>query len=193
MPLNNAYIALAPLAAKLEELGVAYYIGGSVASSIYTFPRSTMDIDIVADLQPKHVADLVESLSNEYYVSGAMIHEAISRRSCCNLIHNATAYKVDIFVVKGRPYDRVALERARAKYVDPEYPALRFFFAAPEDITLAKLEWYRLGDEISDRQWQDIVGILKSTRSLDRQYMEHWATELGVADLLAGAWKEVEA
>ncbi|MCG2682756.1 MAG: hypothetical protein L6306_03985, partial [Planctomycetales bacterium] len=70
----------------------------------------------------------------------------------------------------------------------------RFFLPSPEDVVLSKLEWYRLGDEVSERQWRDIAGVMKVNRaSLDRKYMEQWAVELGVADLLAKAWKEVEA
>jgi hypothetical protein len=59
-------------------------------------------------------------------------------------------------------------------------------------IVLAKLERYRLGDEVSERQWNDVIGVLKiQSDALDRSYLDKWATELHVADLLAKAWKEV--
>ncbi len=65
--------------------------------------------------------------------------------------------------------------------------------ASPEDTILSKLEWYRMGGEVSDRQWRDILGVLK-TRSgeLDLGYLRTWAGELKVADLLERALKEAE-
>ncbi len=119
-----------------------------------------------------------------------MIQDAIARRSCFNLIHLANSFKIDVFAVKNRPYDLVALDRIQKKRV-AENPSLELFLASPEDIVLAKLEWYRLGDEVSERQWHDVLGVLRvQADSLDRSYLEKWAAELGVADLLAKARKE---
>jgi hypothetical protein len=190
---SETIAAIVPLVAEFEKLGVAYYIGGSIASSMRGIPRTTLDVDMVADLAPKHVAPLVHALATAYYIDGPMILDAIARRSCFNLIHLATSFKVDVFVIKDRPYDRAALARINSRCVDTENAALQVFFASPEDIVLAKLEWYRLGDEVSERQWRDVIGVMKVNEgALDRLYMEHWASELGVADLLAKAWKEVE-
>jgi hypothetical protein len=190
---SDAIAAISPFVAELEKFGVAYYLGGSVVSSMHGLPRSTLDVDLVADLVPKHVPSLVEALKSIYYIDGRMILDAIARRSCFNLIHLATSFKVDVFAVKNRPYDRVALSRIEKKSVDSENPSAQFYLASPEDIILAKLEWYRLGDEVSERQWGDVLGVLKVQGDrLDRQYLEKWATELGVADLLEKAWKEVE-
>jgi hypothetical protein len=191
---NEILAAITPLVAEFERLGVAYYLGGSVVSSMHGIPRATLDVDMVADLAPKHVASLVDALKTTYYISGPMILDAIARRSCFNLIHLATSFKVDVFVVKSRPYDRIALARIGKVRGRPDAPSSRFFQASPEDIILAKLEWYRLGDEISERQWGDVLGVMKVNRALlDRQYLDKWAGELNVADLLARAWKEVEA
>jgi hypothetical protein len=50
------------------------------------------------------------------------------------------------------------------------------------------LDWYRLGGEVSERQWRDVLGIIKTQASrLDHEYLTRWADELGVADLLARA------
>jgi hypothetical protein len=190
---SDTLAAIVPLVAELERLGVAYYVGGSVVSSTHGIPRSSLDVDIVADLAFKHVSPLVDALKSTYYIDARMIHDAIARRSCFNLIHLATSFKVDVFAIKDRPYDRVALDRIGKKLVNAENPITEFFLASPEDIILAKLEWYRLGDEVSERQWNDVMGVLKvQADALDRPYLEKWATELGVADLLEKAWKEVE-
>ena len=120
-----------------------------------------------------------------------MIRRALAARSCFNLIHLATSFKVDVFVLQGRPYDRAALGRKEHRSIDPVSPAGVVFFATAEDTVLAKLEWYRLGDEVSDRQWSDILGIFKlQGAKLDVDYMKKWAAELKVNDLLERAVKE---
>lgn len=190
---SDTLTAVAPLVAELERLGVAYYLGGSVASSTHGMPRSSLDVDMVADLAPEHVLPLVNALKSIYYIDARMIQDAITCRSCFNLIHLATSFKVDVFAVKDRPYDRVALDRIRRQSVHTENASTDFFLASAEDIILAKLEWYWLGDEVSERQWNDVIGVLKIQGDLlDRSYLDKWAAELHVADLLAKAWQEVE-
>jgi hypothetical protein len=96
-------------------------------------------------------------------------------------------FKIDLFVSKGRPFDRVAAARARDEVIDEGPAAPRFPVASPEDTVLAKLEWFRLGGETSERQWWDVVGVLRVTPNVDRAYLEHWAASLDVADLLRRA------
>ena len=95
--------------------------------------------------------------------------------------------KVDCFL-PDRPYDDVALNRARVETLVDEPGARTFRVATPEDVVLAKLVWYRLGDETSEAQWADILGVIRvQCRSLDSAYLEQWATELEVSDLLERA------
>ncbi len=116
------------------------------------------------------------------------------RKSCFNAICLANSFKVDVFISKGRGYDLEAFERARQDTLDPDHPSELFSFASPEDTLIAKLEWYRLGNEASDRQWRDIVEVMMSQQNvLDKSYLVRWAERLGVADLLDRAWREVEA
>lgn len=173
----------------LEELGVPYAIGGSLASSVHGVMRATMDADIVADLQLEHVQPLLTALSSDFYADEATIREAIYRRSSFNLIHYQTAFKVDIFIPKPRPFDRMQLARRTAVVMGTE----PVYLISPEDIVLAKLEWYRLGGEVSDRQWQDVIGVLTvQAEDLDLDYLRHSADQLGVRDLLERALVEAK-
>jgi hypothetical protein len=191
MQYPEALAAMIPVVAEFERLGVRYYVAGSLASSIYGLARTTLDVDLVADLKSEHVAPLAAALQPAYYVSEPMIRDAIARKSCFNLIDLTYNYKVDVFVTKGRGFDQSVFQRTRRDTLGSGHPSDDFFFPSPEDAVLAKLEWYRLGDEVSDRQWRDILEVLMAQHNvLDRPYLERWAVELGVGDLLARAWKE---
>ena len=182
---------LGPVVAALEALEVQHYIGGSFASSAHGAPRSTLDVDIVADLRPEHVERFVEMLSPGFYLDEARIRDAVDRRRSFNLIHLDSMFKVDIFVSKGRPFDRSALARAQHRPLGSDPSGRPVRVASPEDTVLAKLEWYRAGAETSERQWSDILGVLRTKReALDYVYLELQADGLGVRDLLDRAVKE---
>jgi len=184
--------ALRPVADELARLGVRYYVGGSVASSMHGAGRSTLDVDVVAELTETSARCLVSSLKSEFYVSEAAVMDAVKRRTCFNLVHLATSFKVDVFVSRGREFDHSVLGRAvKTSIGDAE--AFSAPIATPEDIILLKLEWYRLGNETSERQWRDltIVAKLQGNR-LDCEYLHRWATDLGVSDLVARLLSDVE-
>lgn len=109
-----------------------------------------------------------------------MITESIQRYSSFNIIHRETFFKVDVFIPRPRPFLQSQLIRAQRQTFTFE-TEVSAKFASPEDTILAKLEWYRWGGEVSDRQWRDILGVLK-TRSgeLDLGYVRKWAEELHV-------------
>ncbi|WIG61436.1 MAG: hypothetical protein OJF49_004184 [Ktedonobacterales bacterium] len=180
--------ALVPVIDALEQMGIPYYIGGSVASSLYGRPRSTMDVDLVADLKLEHVKPFIAQLQNTYYVDELAARDAIQRQSSFNLIHFDTTVKIDVFVLKSRPFDHEAFSRIRRQEPGDAATHPAFVWPSPEDTILAKLEWYRMGGETSERQWLDIQGILKvQANALDLAYMRQWAATIGVADLLARA------
>ena len=184
---SDLVAAFRPVADALDALGVRYYLAGSVASSAHGIARASLDADIVAALEPDHVDSLVHRLASAYYIPVDRLRSAVAARSSCNFIHLATMFKIDLFVSKGRPFDRQAAERARPQAIDEVPDAPRFPVASPEDTVLAKLEGSRLGGETSERQWWDVVGILKVTEDADRPYLRRWADSLGVADLLERA------
>ena len=193
-PKSDIVAALEPVVDALEALGVRYRVGGSVASSALGVPRSTLDVDVACELRQQHVGALVAALIADYYIDEDIIRDAISRESCFNVIHLATMLKVDLFVRRSRPFEDVAFERTVRRSLDVAMGAREFDLTTPEDIILHKLEWFRAGGRVSDRQWHDIVGVLAIQRGqLDREYLERWAEELGVADLLARALSDAAA
>jgi hypothetical protein len=171
----------------LNALGVPYLIGGSFASSVYGTYRATADVDLVADLKFEHVEPLVKALREQFYIDAEMVRDAIRQRRSFSAIHLTTMFKVDMFVPQRRPYSQAQLERRVKRVIWPE-PECTAYLASAEDNILAKLEWYRMGGEVSDRQWRDILGVLKAQgERLDVGYMQQWAAALNVVDLLEKA------
>lgn len=183
--------ATEPVAEAFEKLGVLYYIGGSIASSAYGIPRSTMNVDMVSVLKPEHARPLVEILQSAYYIDENMILDAIEKQSSFNIIHLETMLKIDVFISKNSPYDIETLRRRIKDTLDEDQPTAEYYLASPEDIVLNKLMWIRLSGGISDRQWNDVLGVLKvQENSLDKKYLRHWASELKVEDLLKKSFQD---
>lgn len=180
-----------PLVKAFDKLGVSYYISGSVASSIYGVPRATIDVDIVLDLKPQHVHSLVEMLGETYYIDEEMVLNAIQKRSSFNLIHLDTMLKVDIFIIKDKPYNLKTLQRRRKDTFTEEKESTEFYIGSPEDIILSKLEWFRSGEYVTKQQWRDVLGILKVQKDLlDLEYLRHWASTLELSNLLDQAFHD---
>jgi hypothetical protein len=98
----------------LEELGIAYMIGGSLASSAYGEPRLTNDIDVVADLGLEHLQGLIAKFpQTEFYIEPESIRDAIARKGQFNIIHPSSGYKIDIFICGKDAFGRSQLSRRR--------------------------------------------------------------------------------
>jgi hypothetical protein len=190
---DNALRVTLSIAALLESLGVPYALVGSLASSLHGLPRSTQDADILAALDERHVHPWLALLSGAYYVDEERVRQAVSTGRSFNVIHLASMFKVDVFVLGDDPLSVSELARRQLVEVEPGagQPAEKLWVATAEDTVLHKLVWYRLGGEVSDRQWADVVGVLRvQGAALDHGYLDHWAAKVGLTELLSRALRE---
>ncbi len=177
------------VATVFEQLDIRYLIGGSLASSLHGIPRATQDVDLVADILPTHVPAFVQALEDEFYVDSDMIKDAIRRESSFNIIHLNTMFKVDIFILAKNQRAQEEMDRRESyKLSDNE---LELFVSSAEDIILEKLRWYELGERISDRQWNDVLGVIKVKKEqLDVSYLKQKAKDMKLSGLLEKALQE---
>jgi hypothetical protein len=175
-----------------SALDIVYALGGSMASSLLGKPRFTEDADITVEPFPGREQELVARFGPDYYLSLAAVEEAVRQRSSFNVVHTTSGFKIDVFVRKDRPFEESVITRRHTVSL-AEHPGETIVLVSPEDIILLKLEWLRKGGEISDRQWGDILGVLKvQLGKLDDAYLDYWAGELKVGDLLARARQETQ-
>src|SRR5271154_5120731 len=169
-----------------DRLEIPYMVGGSVASSVHGISRPTMDVDFIAAIRDDHIDEFVAELKTDFYADAEMIRDSVRSGRPFNLIHFDSAFKYDVFPSAGDHYSETQLarrkfEKASAMGDEPIECAV----STAEDIILNKLRWYRAGGETSERQWNDLRGILKvSGAAIDLEYLRLWAPQLGVQDLL---------
>ena len=171
----------------LERLGIRHLVGGSLASSVHGEPRSTNDIDILADFGEEHSRPFVEAVQPEYYVSATAVRSAVRSALHFNVIHMSAALKVDVFLAGRDPFDQERLRLRERLQVSIDPPSWLWMDTAEHSV-LRKLEWYRRGGEVSERQWRDVVAILRiQGSSLNQSHLEAWGKPLGIMDLLERA------
>ena len=177
--------ALRLLIDALGRSAIPYMISGSVASGVHGIGRSSLDVDLVADIGPAQTARLAHELGKEFYADAEMMREALAAGRSFNLIHYTSGYKFDIFPLVSDSYQRMQFSRRVMRDLVLGSATLSVPVATAEDTLLMKLVWYRSGGEVSERQWNDVRGIIALQRdSLDLAYLATWASSLKVADLL---------
>lgn len=185
------------LAAKigqiLDTLSIPYYVGGSIASSAHGEPRSTLDADIAIAIREDRLEALIAAMEPEFYISEVAIADALSgRMSSFNVIHLETSIKADFYLIHpDNEYEQLQLQR-RQQQSPKDRPTLAFYLCSPEDIVLQKLTWYKIARNQSEKQWRDILGVLKlqGEHRLDFAYLWHWADRLGVVEEIDRAFSE---
>lgn len=179
------------VARALESIGAEYFIGGSVASSLQASARSTNDVDFVVQMRPEHAQALADALGPDYSVDVNALEDAIRSTWSWNIFHLPSGIKIDLMMRQATAYDLTAFGRRRRFRIDVDCEP---FLKSVEDSILKKLQWYRDGGEQSSTQWRDVIELLRVNRGeLEEPYLESWARELNIADLLLRAKDEASA
>ena len=182
--IDDLVAALSPVVDAFRQLQIPHYVAGSVASSYHGAARSTMDVDLVCELSPEHVPAFVSLFDADYYVSESAVRDAVRRKSCFNLIHLPTSFKVDIFISRQRSFDASSMARAQVGRLGHQM-TIDVPIATAEDTIISKLEWFRKTDETSERQWDDVSRlVLLLGDAADFNYLHAAAESVGVSDLL---------
>lgn len=164
---------------RLERCEIEYMLVGSMAGNYWGVPRSTHDIDFVIEYEAEQVARIVDAFNDDFFIQEISVESGLRPPHQFNALDNRSALKVDFFRVAGDEYEFERFRRRRRVKLF-EQPA---WIAAPEDVLLHKLRWHLISP--SDRQLTDARGIfLVSRDDLDREYMDHWAEQIGVTEIL---------
>jgi hypothetical protein len=178
--------ALQEIQAALDSLRIPFCIVGSYASSARGEARATMDVDLLARISEVQADGLAQALGSAWSVDVEAVREALRRRRAFNIFNLPAGLKFDIFPALD-DFHTAQLDRATGlRLADGAGP---YPVATAEDMVLAKLQWYRMGGEVSERQWRDILGLLLAG-PLDAAYLRYWASRLRVDDLLSRALAE---
>jgi hypothetical protein len=179
------------VARAIEAVGGSYFVGGSVASSLQGEPRATNDVDVVFEIPLGRIQAFVAALGVDFEVDVDMLRDALLHGRSCNIFFLPMVMKVDLFAVGPAPYDEV--EFARRAPVRVRDTGETLVIKSAEDTVLRKLLWYRDGGHVSDRQWRDVLEVLRvSGDTMDFAYMTSWAERLRIEDLFARARLESE-
>lgn len=166
---------------RLDAAGIQYMITGSMAMAIYSQPRMTRDIDLVAELNPIDVDRLVGLFRKDCYIDGEAVKDAITGNSMFNVIHKEWAAKADFIVRKNEKYRKIEFGRRRKVTLDQ----VEVWVVSVEDLILSKLVWRR--ESRSELQLADVRQLIASIPELDWEHLIKWGKELGVAETLMEA------
>jgi predicted nucleotidyltransferase len=169
------------IANRMESAGIEYMMTGSMAQALYSRPRMTRDIDIVVQIFPSGIEDVVNLFKDEFYIDKESVRKAVLERGMFNIIHTETVIKVDMIVRKDEDY-RVE-EFLRRRKIDMD--GTKVWVVAPEDLVLSKLVWAKQSD--SELQFKDVCQVLANQKDLDMAYLAKWSKALGVHGLLEKA------
>lgn len=160
---------------RLNRMGVAYMVTGSMASNFWGIPRSTHDLDFAIQLPSATVPRMVAEFASDFHIDEQAIHAAHRPPYQFNAIDRRSSLKVDFWLPANIPFEREMFSRRLQRNIFGHSA----WIATPEDIILHKLYWDKLTP--SDRQRNDAAGVFAVQRdALDRDYLQHWAGELGV-------------
>lgn len=161
----------------IEDLGIPYAIGGSVATLAYGEDRGTRDLDIVIFLDEANVPKLLAAFPfPDFYSDLQAARTALRTGGMFNVIYGRA--KVDFFPANGF-IERNQVQRAKRLRLTGGRLAQ---VSGPEELIAKKLEYYDEGG--SDKHLSDIAAMLQSsTIPIDRERVAEYARQLRLSDL----------
>ncbi len=185
--MKDMFQAAADAAALFERLGVPYVLAGGVAAIVYGEPRSTLDVDFAVHMGIEQARRLPTVAAESFLVAPDSALDAARNSTMFTMVHAASFMKIDVHVVPRSGVHKAEIERGRWQRLGPGYPD-EIRIVTPEDLVLQKLRWYLDAGGVSEKQWRDVLGILKTRgHSLDFEYLRAWLAILGVADVFERA------
>lgn len=169
---------------RIEPLGIEYMLTGSLAMMQYNYYRMTADIDIVIELKYQDANQIINAFEPDYYVPHGRVRDAIARKFMFNVIHQETAFKIDLVIKKTNEYQQNVFER-RQKI---EFYGKEIYIITLEDLIISKLNWAK--ESLSEKQFTDVENLLQN--KYDIEYVENWTKKLGVSHLYEKCLKEIE-
>ena len=165
----NAFELSEHIAARLDEDGLPYAIGGALALTAWSIPRDTKDVDIsifAADSDLPRVFDSLE-------LAGVMIDrddatKAVSRMGMFTARGGWTL--VDVFMSDHPHFHE--MQRRRQKRAVPSRAML--WFISAEDLCVMKLLYTRTKDVA------DLERMFAALPELDLAYVKAWLRKLPV-------------
>lgn len=169
---------------RIEPLDIEYMLTGSLAMMFYGYYRMTADIDIVIELKHEDADRIINILEPDYYVPHGRVRDAIARKFMFNVIHQETAFKIDLVIKKINDFQQTTFERKQKK----EFYGKDIFVITLEDLIISKLNWAK--ESLSEKQFTDVENLLQN--KYDIEYIENWTKKLGISHLYEKCLKEIE-
>jgi hypothetical protein len=184
----------------LEAIEAPYMIIGAFAATVYGITRVTYDIDIVADLDEKHIDALAAAYSlPRYYADPVQMRDSIRMGMMFNIIDTERGEKADLVpLTMASAYRRAFRRRVRQRVDLPSAEPFDVWCARPEDVIVGKLMAW--AEERSRRHETDIREMMvyhylgidpEQSVAFDESYVDAAALRMG-ADV-AALWETIKA
>jgi len=157
----------------LDEQNVPYMLSGSLALTLYAIPRATRDIDLIVELQDKHVNSFVQAIKGKFYFHEPTIKDEIRRQGMFNIIHLDSSYKIDFIIRSEQPFEVEKFQRRQ----QIDFLGVKVWVITLEDLIISKLNWIQQLE--SELQKRDIQSLLANPAA-DRGYITKWCKKLNL-------------
>lgn len=162
-------------AERIQPLKIEYMLTGSAAMMFYSNYRMTADVDIVIQLIYEDADRIIKVFEPDYYVPHDRVRDAIAREFMFNVIHQETAFKIDLVIKKSSEFQQTAFERREKK----DFYGKDIFVITLEDLILSKLLWAK--KSLSEKQLTDVENLMQE--NFDTDYAEKWVRKLNLEEL----------